>query len=155
MHAVNAHRSLYWFLLWPQHAVWRVWQLQSFQIGSKVHSLTSSHIISSTPLGHCLKLQQLVFWFISEFVVITAVWNWKGNWSQFSPLWSGMGSGGSAGKEAGPLKTLLRQQTQTALEQRVWGHPIPICMHRCLWLNSNQYWVQFDAIYMYTCTFID
>ncbi|KAM6960597.1 C2 domain-containing protein 5 [Aplochiton taeniatus] len=29
----------------------------------------------------------------------------------------GMGSG-SAGKEAGPLKTLLRQQTQTALEQR-------------------------------------
>ncbi|XP_028285915.1 C2 domain-containing protein 5 isoform X21 [Parambassis ranga] len=30
----------------------------------------------------------------------------------------GMGSGGSAGKEAGPLKTLLRQQTQTALEQR-------------------------------------
>ncbi|XP_024911725.1 LOW QUALITY PROTEIN: C2 domain-containing protein 5 [Cynoglossus semilaevis] len=31
---------------------------------------------------------------------------------------SGMGSGGSAGKEAGPLKMLLRQQTQTALEQR-------------------------------------
>ncbi|KAG5273966.1 hypothetical protein AALO_G00157710 [Alosa alosa] len=31
---------------------------------------------------------------------------------------SGMGSGGSGGKEAGPLKTLLRQQTQTALEQR-------------------------------------
>ncbi|XP_023259686.1 C2 domain-containing protein 5 isoform X16 [Seriola lalandi dorsalis] len=31
---------------------------------------------------------------------------------------TGMGSGGSAGKEAGPLKTLLRQQTQTALEQR-------------------------------------
>ncbi|XP_058842121.1 C2 domain-containing protein 5 isoform X6 [Acipenser ruthenus] len=31
---------------------------------------------------------------------------------------SGMGSGGSAGKEGGPLKTLLRQQTQTALEQR-------------------------------------
>ncbi|CAI5664335.1 unnamed protein product [Oreochromis niloticus] len=31
---------------------------------------------------------------------------------------SGMGSGGSAGKEAGPLRTLLRQQTQTALEQR-------------------------------------
>nr|XP_033940662.1 C2 domain-containing protein 5 isoform X1 [Pseudochaenichthys georgianus] len=31
---------------------------------------------------------------------------------------SGMGNGGSAGKEAGPLKTLLRQQTQTALEQR-------------------------------------
>ncbi|XP_047452101.1 C2 domain-containing protein 5 isoform X14 [Mugil cephalus] len=30
---------------------------------------------------------------------------------------TGMGSG-SAGKEAGPLKTLLRQQTQTALEQR-------------------------------------
>ncbi|KAF7224544.1 C2 domain-containing protein 5 isoform X19 [Nothobranchius furzeri] len=31
---------------------------------------------------------------------------------------TGMGSGGSAGKEAGPLKTLLRQQTQTTLEQR-------------------------------------
>ncbi|XP_067276125.1 C2 domain-containing protein 5 isoform X10 [Pseudorasbora parva] len=33
-------------------------------------------------------------------------------------LASGMGSGGSAGKEAGPLKALLRQQTQSALEQR-------------------------------------
>lgn len=32
---------------------------------------------------------------------------------------SGMGSGGSVGKEAGPLKALLRQQTQSALEQRV------------------------------------
>uniref|UniRef100_A0A8B9H3P1 C2 calcium dependent domain containing 5 n=1 Tax=Astyanax mexicanus TaxID=7994 RepID=A0A8B9H3P1_ASTMX len=32
---------------------------------------------------------------------------------------TGMGSGGSAGKEAGPLKALLRQQTQSALEQRV------------------------------------
>ncbi|XP_047452109.1 C2 domain-containing protein 5 isoform X21 [Mugil cephalus] len=32
-------------------------------------------------------------------------------------IFTGMGSG-SAGKEAGPLKTLLRQQTQTALEQR-------------------------------------
>ncbi|XP_036376318.1 C2 domain-containing protein 5 isoform X6 [Megalops cyprinoides] len=31
---------------------------------------------------------------------------------------TGMGSGGSAGKEGGPLKTLLRQQTQSALEQR-------------------------------------
>ncbi|XP_058243732.1 C2 domain-containing protein 5 isoform X13 [Hemibagrus wyckioides] len=31
---------------------------------------------------------------------------------------SGMGSGGSAGKEVGPLKALLRQQTQSALEQR-------------------------------------
>ncbi|XP_041113392.1 C2 domain-containing protein 5 isoform X20 [Polyodon spathula] len=31
---------------------------------------------------------------------------------------TGMGSGGSAGKDGGPLKTLLRQQTQTALEQR-------------------------------------
>ncbi|XP_074533146.1 C2 domain-containing protein 5 isoform X6 [Halichoeres trimaculatus] len=31
---------------------------------------------------------------------------------------TGMGSGGSGGKDAGPLKTLLRQQTQTALEQR-------------------------------------
>ncbi|XP_029991697.1 C2 domain-containing protein 5 isoform X10 [Sphaeramia orbicularis] len=33
-------------------------------------------------------------------------------------IFTGMGSGGSAGKDAGPLKTLLRQQTQTALEQR-------------------------------------
>ncbi|XP_016147351.1 C2 domain-containing protein 5 isoform X1 [Sinocyclocheilus grahami] len=31
---------------------------------------------------------------------------------------TGMGSGGSAGKEAGPLKVFLRQQTQSALEQR-------------------------------------
>ncbi|XP_030645905.1 C2 domain-containing protein 5 [Chanos chanos] len=31
---------------------------------------------------------------------------------------TGMGSGGSTGKEGGPLKTLLRQQTQSALEQR-------------------------------------
>ncbi|XP_060779154.1 C2 domain-containing protein 5 isoform X2 [Neoarius graeffei] len=31
---------------------------------------------------------------------------------------TGMGSGGSAGKEAGPFKALLRQQTQSALEQR-------------------------------------
>ncbi|XP_051785979.1 C2 domain-containing protein 5 isoform X4 [Erpetoichthys calabaricus] len=31
---------------------------------------------------------------------------------------SGMGSGGSAGKDGGHLKTLLRQQTQSALEQR-------------------------------------
>uniref|UniRef100_A0A8C9S7L7 C2 domain-containing protein 5 n=1 Tax=Scleropages formosus TaxID=113540 RepID=A0A8C9S7L7_SCLFO len=34
-------------------------------------------------------------------------------------IFTGMGSGGSVGKEGGPLKTLLRQQTQTALEQRV------------------------------------
>uniref|UniRef100_A0A8D3CJA3 C2 domain-containing protein 5 n=1 Tax=Scophthalmus maximus TaxID=52904 RepID=A0A8D3CJA3_SCOMX len=34
-------------------------------------------------------------------------------------IFTGMGSGGSVGKEAGPLKTLLRQQTQTALEQRL------------------------------------
>uniref|UniRef100_A0A8C5A546 C2 calcium dependent domain containing 5 n=1 Tax=Gadus morhua TaxID=8049 RepID=A0A8C5A546_GADMO len=33
-------------------------------------------------------------------------------------IFAGMGSGGSVGKEAGPLKMLLRQQTQTALEQR-------------------------------------
>uniref|UniRef100_A0A6Q2YES6 C2 domain-containing protein 5 n=1 Tax=Esox lucius TaxID=8010 RepID=A0A6Q2YES6_ESOLU len=36
----------------------------------------------------------------------------------FLSVLSGMGSGGSAGKEAGPLKTLLRQHTQSALEQR-------------------------------------
>ncbi|XP_053356267.1 C2 domain-containing protein 5 isoform X6 [Clarias gariepinus] len=33
-------------------------------------------------------------------------------------LFAGMGSGGSAGKEAGSLKALLRQQTQSGLEQR-------------------------------------
>ncbi|XP_052008241.1 C2 domain-containing protein 5-like isoform X5 [Xyrauchen texanus] len=33
-------------------------------------------------------------------------------------LFAGMGSGGSAGKDAGPLKALMRQQTQSALEQR-------------------------------------
>ncbi|XP_052387117.1 C2 domain-containing protein 5 isoform X10 [Carassius gibelio] len=33
-------------------------------------------------------------------------------------LFAGMGSGGSAGKDAGPLKALLKQQTQSALEQR-------------------------------------
>ncbi|XP_047678189.1 C2 domain-containing protein 5 isoform X8 [Tachysurus fulvidraco] len=33
-------------------------------------------------------------------------------------LFAGMGSGGSAGKEVAPLKALLRQQTQSALEQR-------------------------------------
>uniref|UniRef100_A0A671VPA6 C2 domain-containing protein 5 n=1 Tax=Sparus aurata TaxID=8175 RepID=A0A671VPA6_SPAAU len=38
-------------------------------------------------------------------------------------IFTGMGSGGSAGKEAGPLKTLLRQQTQTALEQRSMFSP--------------------------------
>uniref|UniRef100_A0A8C8IRM5 C2 domain-containing protein 5 n=1 Tax=Oncorhynchus tshawytscha TaxID=74940 RepID=A0A8C8IRM5_ONCTS len=35
-----------------------------------------------------------------------------------SLILSGMGSGISVGKEAGPLKTLLRQQAQSALEQR-------------------------------------
>ncbi|XP_066580054.1 C2 domain-containing protein 5 isoform X8 [Amia ocellicauda] len=33
-------------------------------------------------------------------------------------IYTGMGSGGSVGKEGGPLKTLLRQQTQSALEHR-------------------------------------
>ncbi|XP_053261604.1 C2 domain-containing protein 5 isoform X2 [Podarcis raffonei] len=41
---------------------------------------------------------------------------------------SGMGSG-SAGKEGGPLKALLRQQTQTALEQR-GGSPHRFCRRR-------------------------
>uniref|UniRef100_A0A8C7H787 C2 domain-containing protein 5 n=1 Tax=Oncorhynchus kisutch TaxID=8019 RepID=A0A8C7H787_ONCKI len=39
-----------------------------------------------------------------------------------SLILSGMGSGISVGKEAGPLKTLLRQQAQSALEQRVCTH---------------------------------
>ncbi|XP_076848798.1 C2 domain-containing protein 5 isoform X3 [Brachyhypopomus gauderio] len=48
---------------------------------------------------------------------------------------SGMGSGGSAGKEAGPLKALLRQQTQSALEQREFpfftltGFPVGFLLH--------------------------
>ncbi|XP_072855800.2 C2 domain-containing protein 5 isoform X2 [Pogona vitticeps] len=41
---------------------------------------------------------------------------------------SGMGSG-SAGKEGGPLKALLRQQTQSALEQR-GGSPHRFCRRR-------------------------
>ncbi|XP_064590303.1 C2 domain-containing protein 5 isoform X9 [Zonotrichia leucophrys gambelii] len=41
---------------------------------------------------------------------------------------SGMGSG-SAGKEGGPFKTLLRQQTQSALEQR-GGSPRRFCARR-------------------------
>ncbi|XP_035167239.1 C2 domain-containing protein 5 isoform X4 [Oxyura jamaicensis] len=41
---------------------------------------------------------------------------------------SGMGSG-SAGKEGGPFKTLLRQQTQSALEQR-GGSPHKFCRRR-------------------------
>ncbi|XP_032064089.1 C2 domain-containing protein 5 isoform X7 [Aythya fuligula] len=41
---------------------------------------------------------------------------------------SGMGSG-SAGKEGGPFKTLLRQQTQSALEQR-GGSPHRFCRRR-------------------------
>uniref|UniRef100_A0A8C1WWT1 C2 domain-containing protein 5 n=1 Tax=Cyprinus carpio TaxID=7962 RepID=A0A8C1WWT1_CYPCA len=41
-------------------------------------------------------------------------------------LFAGMGSGGSAGKEAGPLKALLKQQTQSALEQRI--PPSPFCV---------------------------
>nr|XP_030119691.1 C2 domain-containing protein 5 isoform X11 [Taeniopygia guttata] len=41
---------------------------------------------------------------------------------------SGMGSG-SAGKEGGPFKTLLRQQTQSALEQR-GGSPRRFCTRR-------------------------
>ncbi|XP_076848819.1 C2 domain-containing protein 5 isoform X8 [Brachyhypopomus gauderio] len=48
---------------------------------------------------------------------------------------TGMGSGGSAGKEAGPLKALLRQQTQSALEQREFpfftltGFPVGFLLH--------------------------
>ncbi|XP_033017718.1 C2 domain-containing protein 5 isoform X13 [Lacerta agilis] len=43
-------------------------------------------------------------------------------------IYTGMGSG-SAGKEGGPLKALLRQQTQTALEQR-GGSPHRFCRRR-------------------------
>lgn len=41
---------------------------------------------------------------------------------------SGMGSG-SAGKEGGPFKTLLRQQTQSALEQRVRHFILPFLLY--------------------------
>uniref|UniRef100_A0A452GS43 C2 domain-containing protein 5 n=1 Tax=Gopherus agassizii TaxID=38772 RepID=A0A452GS43_9SAUR len=43
-------------------------------------------------------------------------------------IYTGMGSG-SAGKEGGPFKALLRQQTQTALEQRE-GSPHRFCRRR-------------------------
>uniref|UniRef100_A0A8C0EIS8 C2 calcium dependent domain containing 5 n=1 Tax=Bubo bubo TaxID=30461 RepID=A0A8C0EIS8_BUBBB len=43
-------------------------------------------------------------------------------------IYTGMGSG-SAGKEGGPFKTLLRQQTQSALEQR-GGSPHRFCRMR-------------------------
>uniref|UniRef100_K7F410 C2 domain-containing protein 5 n=1 Tax=Pelodiscus sinensis TaxID=13735 RepID=K7F410_PELSI len=43
-------------------------------------------------------------------------------------IYTGMGSG-SAGKEGGPFKALLRQQTQTALEQR-GGSPHRFCRRR-------------------------
>ncbi|XP_008936998.1 PREDICTED: C2 domain-containing protein 5, partial [Merops nubicus] len=43
-------------------------------------------------------------------------------------IYTGMGSG-SAGKEGGPFKTLLRQQTQSALEQR-GGSPRRFCRRR-------------------------
>ncbi|XP_039203300.1 C2 domain-containing protein 5 isoform X18 [Crotalus tigris] len=43
-------------------------------------------------------------------------------------IYTGMGSG-SAGKEGGPLKALLRQQTQSALEQR-GGSPHKFCRRR-------------------------
>uniref|UniRef100_A0A674GVG2 C2 domain-containing protein 5 n=1 Tax=Taeniopygia guttata TaxID=59729 RepID=A0A674GVG2_TAEGU len=43
-------------------------------------------------------------------------------------IYTGMGSG-SAGKEGGPFKTLLRQQTQSALEQR-GGSPRRFCTRR-------------------------
>ncbi|XP_061209644.1 C2 domain-containing protein 5 isoform X10 [Neopsephotus bourkii] len=43
-------------------------------------------------------------------------------------IYTGMGSG-SAGKEGGPFKTLLRQQTQSALEQR-GGSPHRFCRRR-------------------------
>lgn len=47
-----------------------------------------------------------------------------------------MGSGGSAGKEAGPLKALLRQQTQSALEQRVRQKQY---IHMCLYIHYQVY----------------
>lgn len=57
-----------------------------------------------------------------------------------SPSRTGMGSGGSAGKEAGPLKALLRQQTQSALEQRVRKRHI----HMHLYIHNIQYlYIQF------------
>ncbi len=52
-----------------------------------------------------------------------------------SPSWTGMGSGGSVGKEAGPLKALLRQQTQSALEQRVRKRHI----HMHLYIHNQVY----------------
>uniref|UniRef100_A0A8D2MUI4 C2 calcium dependent domain containing 5 n=1 Tax=Zonotrichia albicollis TaxID=44394 RepID=A0A8D2MUI4_ZONAL len=48
---------------------------------------------------------------------------------------TGMGSG-SAGKEGGPFKTLLRQQTQSALEQR-GGSPRRFCARRVRWYKRD------------------
>uniref|UniRef100_A0A8D2MWZ6 C2 calcium dependent domain containing 5 n=1 Tax=Zonotrichia albicollis TaxID=44394 RepID=A0A8D2MWZ6_ZONAL len=50
-------------------------------------------------------------------------------------IYTGMGSG-SAGKEGGPFKTLLRQQTQSALEQR-GGSPRRFCARRVRWYKRD------------------
>lgn len=57
-------------------------------------------------------------------------------WISLSSPPTGMGSGGSAGKEAGPLKALLRQQTQSALEQRVRQRQY---IHMCLYIHYQVY----------------
>lgn len=56
-------------------------------------------------------------------------------WIALSSPPTGMGSGGSAGKEAGPLKALLRQQTQSALEQRVRQRQ---CIHMYLYIHDHK-----------------
>lgn len=51
-----------------------------------------------------------------------------------------MGSG-SAGKEGGPFKALLRQQTQSALEQRV-----RVTQHFFLFLHCR-----YGFVFLYSC----
>ncbi len=62
-----------------------------------------------------------------------------------SPSWTGMGSGGSVGKEAGPLKALLRQQTQSALEQRVRKIHMHLYIHNQVYAQKCNWWFMSDV----------
>lgn len=75
----------------------------------------------------------LFIWFWSE--VLFAIFHFS--WIALSSPPTGMGSGGSAGKEAGPLKALLRQQTQSALEQRVRQRQY---IHMYLYIHDHKSW---------------
>ena len=64
-----------------------------------------------------------------------------------SLILSGMGSGISVGKEAGPLKTLLRQQAQSALEQRVHTHTHTV-RHCAMWKGNCEVCVRVKYDYV-------